>query len=689
MLSMKRLKTILQSKKVLYIILLLIGIITIIRINIPHQSKYQEDTTNVIGTLINIQVEENKVTLIIKGKEKIQGTYYFNTEKERIKIQENLNLGDTIKVIGTLSLPKEPTTENLFNYKKYLNKQKIYYLIEIDKIIKEKENTSLYYKIKNKLEKKITNPYIKAFLIGNQDTISSEAKTSYQENGISHLFAISGMQFYLLANFLLRLLKRINIKEKTGYKIVFLILFCYLVLIEKTASIIRSILFFFIFSINKVWNLSLNKKTLIILSLSITLLINPFYITEVAFWYSYVISIGLLLFTKEDQSYLKTLLKTSSLAFFLSIPISLYYFYEINILSIIYNLFYIPFVNIILFPASIITFLCPILEPIYNILILILEESSIYLSKITFCKLIFAKIPIIFYFTYLIIIFIILKTNKKKWKIVLIIGLALHYTAPTYYTKDFIKIIDVSQGDSILIYSKGHTALIDTGGKTIYDENKKSTSITRYITIPLLKSLGIKKLDYVFLTHGDQDHMGEIDYLYNHFKIEKIYLNLGEDKEIEKEVIKEIKNVEKVHQEEMFQIGNFTMYQLNKEWKEENTSSSVFYVSHKKLNVLLMGDATIDTENYLQKNYKLKTDIIKIGHHGSDTSTSLSFLKTTCPRLAIISVGEDNIYNHPSKEVINRLIKEKIPFLTTIESGTITIFPEKEEIKEDKTKIDN
>ena len=689
MLSMKRLRTILQSKKVLCIILLLIGIITIIRINIPYQSKYHEDTTNVIGILISIQVEENKVTLIVKGKEKIQGTYYFNTEKERKKIQENLNLGDTIKIIGTLSLPREPTTENLFNYKKYLNKQKIYYLIEIDKIIKEKENTSLYYKIKNKLEKKITNPYIKAFLIGNQDTVSKEAKTSYQENGISHLFAISGMQFYLLANFLLRLLKRINIKEKTGYKIVFLILFCYLVLIEKTASIIRSILFFFIFSINKVWNLSLNKKTLIILSLSITLLINPFYITEVAFWYSYVISIGLLLFTKEDQSYLKTVLKTSSLAIFLSIPISLYYFYEINILSIIYNLFYIPFVNMILFPASIITFLFPILEPIYNILILILEKSSIYLSKITFGKLIFAKIPIIFYFTYLIIIFIILKTNKKKWKIVLIIGLALHYTAPTYYTKDFIKIIDVSQGDSILIYSKGHTALIDTGGKIIYDENKKSTSITQYITIPLLKSLGIKKLDYVFLTHGDQDHMGEIDYLYNHFKIEKIYLNLGEEKKIEKEVIKEMKNVEKVSKEKMFQIGNFTMYQLNKEWKEENTSSSVFYVSHKKINALLMGDATIDTENYLQENYSLKTDIIKIGHHGSNTSTSLSFLKATRPRLALISVGKDNIYNHPSKEVLNRLIKEKIPFLTTIESGTITIFPEKEEVKEDKTMIDN
>ena len=183
--------------------------------------------------------------------------------------------------------------------------------------------------------------------------------------------------------------------------------------------------------------------------------------------------------------------------------------------------------------------------------------------------------------------------------------------------------------------------------------------------------------------------MGEIDYLYNHFKIEKIYLNLGEEKKIEKEVIKEMKNVEKVSKEKMFQIGNFTMYQLNKEWEEENTSSSVFYVSHKKINALLMGDATIDTENYLQENYSLKTDIIKIGHHGSNTSTSLSFLKATRPRLALISVGKDNIYNHPSKEVLNRLIKEKIPFLTTIESGTITIFPEKEEVKEDKTMIDN
>lgn len=683
-LLLKKLNQILPSNKYLYLFLLLVGISTIVRITIPRQSHYSKTTKQVTGILISNKLEEQKVTMMIRGKEKIKGVYYFKTKEENKKYQKEINLGDHVEIKGQLTTPREPTTKNLFNYKTYLQRKNIFYIMNIEKITKRKNNTSLYYKIKDEIEKRKMNPYIEAFLLGNQENIREEAKISYQENGISHLFAISGMQFYLLAKFLLKGLTKICKKEKTRYKIVFLILLGYLTLIEKTASIIRSVLFFFLFSINKVWNLSFKKTSLILLSLSITVLINPFYITEVAFWYSYVISIGFLLVLKGNTSYLKTLVKTSSLAFLLSIPISLYYWKEINVFSIIYNLFYIPFVNIVLFPASIITFLFPILEPIYNVLIKGLETSSIYLSNIQIGKIIFAKMPIIFYFIYLIIIFLVLKTNRKKWKIILTIGLVLHYTIPTYFQKDFIKIIDVGQGDSILIYSKGKTALVDTGGKPTYNTKEESSTITKYITIPLLKNLGIKKLDYIFLTHGDYDHMGEILYLKKHFKVENIYLNLGEEKRIEKEVRKEIKNVKKVNQEEIFPIGNFTIYQLNKEWKEENTSSSVYYVLHPNLNILLMGDATIETERYLQENYNLNADILKVGHHGSDTSTSLSFLKEVSPRLAIISVGEKNRYHHPKEEVIERLINQKIPYLTTITSGTITIFPKTEVIIEDK-----
>ena len=243
-------------------------------------------------------------------------------------------------------------------------------------------------------------------------------------------------------------------------------------------------------------------------------------------------------------------------------------------------------------------------------------------------------------------------------------------------------VIDVGQGDSLLIYSQGKTALIDTGGKLQFD-GKTSTTITKYTTIPLLKSLGIKKLDFLFLTHGDMDHMGEVFYLINHFKTEKIYINLGPTSLLENNLLKERKVAES-KQDSVFQVGNFTFYQLNKSWKDENNSSSVYYVHHPNLTVLLMGDATIDTEKYLLENYNLNIDVLKVGHHGSKTSTGISFLNATSPRLALVSVGQGNNFGHPNQEVLKKLENKNIPYLMTKDSGTITVFPNTEVIIEDK-----
>ena len=212
---------------------------------------------------------------------------------------------------------------------------------------------------------------------------------------------------------------------------------------------------------------------------------------------------------------------------------------------------------------------------------------------------------------------------------------------------------------------------------------ENSKVVAKYTTIPLLKSLGIKKLDFLFLTHGDMDHMGEVFYLINHFKTEKIYINLGEFSPLENNLRKETKVAES-KQDSVFQVGTFTLYQLNKSWKDENSSSSVYYIEHPNLTFLSMGDATIDTEKYLSKNYDLDIDVLKIGHHGSKTSTGNSFLNATSPRLALISVGQDNNYGHPNQEVLRRLENKNISYLMTKDSGTITIFPKTEVIIEDK-----
>ena len=682
---MNKLKIILQSNYVIISILILVILITILRINLPVKTTYNLNTTKVTGILLSSKIKEEKVTIIIKGKDKIQGTYYFKTRQDKKKYKKQLEVGNKVTITGKMTLPKTNTTKNLFNYQEYLKKEKIYLIMQIEKITKEEDTISLFYKLKNRIETRAKNPYIKSFLLGDQSEIKEEVKTSFQKNGISHLFAISGMQFIIIEDCLSRILKKLNLKEKNNFKIVIICLLFYLSILNMTASILRGILFFILFSLNRYWNLALAKKTLIAIAITITLLINPYYIYEVGFWYSYIISIGLIYFMKEDAYYLISLLKSSYLAFLLSIPISLYYFYEINIASILYNLFYIPFINMIVFPASIITFLFPVVEPLYNIVIKVLETSSLYLNNINFGKLIFARIPLIFYIVELSIIFLYLKTKKKKILLLLLLGLGLHYYLPSIYQKDFIKMIDVGQGDSILIYSKGKSSLIDTGGKVAYDANESST-ITKYTTIPLLKSLGIKKLNYLFLTHGDKDHAGEAINLEKNFQVDNIYLNLGQQQILEQNIRKKIPRTKQVEQEEIFQTGNFTLYQINKKWEDENTGSSVFYVTHPDLTVLLMADATTKTESYLQKNYNLKVDIVKIGHHGSNTSTSLSFLKKTKPRLALISVGENNRYHHPSKEVLDRLSTQNIPYLQTKTSGTITIYPQTEEVVED---IDN
>lgn len=671
---MKRLKIILQSNLFLLILIIATIVIITIRILTPSKTYYTPKDNKVIGTIEKITLDNEKVTLLIKAKEKIQGTYYFKS-KQKNKVKD-LKIGDKVKVLGTITKPRTPTTKNLFDYSFYLKKQGIYQLITINEIKIIKSSTKLFDRIKNILNKKATHPYMQAFLLGNDEKIEEKVRLSYQENGISHLLAISGMQFYLIANTILRILKKIKVHKKTSYLITFIIIFLYFFVLDLNASILRGVLFFFLFSINKVWRLNLPKNRLIVFSIIITMLINPYFITEAAFWYSFIISIGLLSFFQERTSYWKSLWYSSVLSFLLSIPISLYYFYQVNVLSIVYNLFYIPYVNIVVFPLTIIAFLIPIIEPLYQLSITILEQSSLLLSKIEIGKFIFPKVNIFIYFIEFLFLLVYLKKKQKKVLIILITLFLGHYLS-SYLKQDFIKMIDVGQGDSALLYSKGEALLIDTGGN-IYSED----SVAKYKIIPLLKSLGIKKLKFALLTHGDYDHMGDIFYLNNNFKIEKIKINLGSKKEIEKEISK-WKKTSKSKQDEIITLGNFKIVELNKAWQEENTSSSIYYVMHKSLNILFLGDATKISEKYIVKNYNLKPDIIKLGHHGSNTSTSTKLLKELSPKLTIISVGKNNRYNHPSKEVLLKLEKYNIPNLKTKDVGTITIYPKNQTITTD------
>ena len=658
-----RLRKILLSN-IPYLILFAFTIMTVvIRLLIPQTSKYNDNTTTITGTITSITIKEEQVKITLQAKEKILLTYYLK-EREIFKY----NLGDKIKVFGTIKVPEKNKAKNLFNYQKYLKRKDIYYIFKVTSIKKITNNKNIYYFIKQKLITYLDDPYLSTFIIGDKSKISKEVTTSYQKNGISHLFAISGMHITLLSSIILKILKKIKVRETKRYFITSIILLFYLAITNFSASILRGVLFFILFSINKIYYFYIKPTNLFLIATSITLLINENFLFDIGFLYSYSISLALIIMAKyiNSKNYFLSLLKTSILAFIISLPISLYNFFEINFLSIIYNLIFVPFVSYIVFPLSLITFIFPIILPLFSLTTIILEKLSLTLSKITILTFSFPRLNILIYILYIIFIiisYLFIITKKKKNIYPLILLILFHYIYPYFSRNTYLKIINVGQGDSSVLHLKNKTVLIDTGGILSYKDNN-SYSITSQITIPLLKSYGIRKIDYLILTHGDYDHMGEATNLVNNFKVEKVIFNCGEFNELEIDLIRvlEKKKIPYYSCIKELNIDDNKFHFLNdKDYGNENDNSSVIYTELNNYKFLFMGDAGVEVEEDLIEKYNLQNiDVLKVGHHGSKTSSGQKFIDEINPKYGVISVGKNNRYGHPNDNVLDNLEDSKI-----------------------------
>lgn len=680
---MKRLKTILHCNGLFYLLCIITILLTLIRIEIDIPNSYDLGTKKVVGEVLEYDIDGDYLKLTIDANEKLIGRYYFKTKAEKELFIKSVDVYDTLRLNGELEEAEGSKDIYSFDYKQYLKSKNINYIIKIDKITLISKEKSFFKGIKCFLLKRNSNPYIKAFIFGNNKSIITDVMSSYQEIGISHLFAISGMHIGLLTLVISKLLMKLNIKEKYIFIIISLFLFFYLFITGVSPSILRAIFFYLFFSINKIYNFNIKGVNIFMLIFSISLLVNPYYIHEVSFLYSYTISFSILLVGNKinNGSYFKRLFLTSLISFIVSFPITIYFFNQINILSVFYNMLFVPFISMIVFPLSIITYIIPFFEPIFNVFISLMEFLALKFNSISFSKLIFPSLPRYYYILYIIgVIIFIYFYNKKIISVLPIILLALfNYLYPVFFNQNYLMFLDVGQGDSILIHSKDKTMLVDTGGVMNYSrekwqERKNKKSLTNYVTIPVLKKLGIRKIDYLVLTHGDFDHMGEALKLIKQYSVEDIYLNQGNFNLLEKNVIKKYRHVYQIREKEKIVLGNINIVQINKEFSDENDSSSILLMCYKNKKILLTGDASKKSEEYILNKYNIgKIDVLKIGHHGSITSTSDELLKELRPSLAIISCGKNNRFNHPHKETIDKLKEYRIKYLRTDISGTIRI----------------
>lgn len=673
----RKLKTILQSRFLFKIVAVVFIIYSLLVTNLyTYKSKFSFDNKRFVGIITKYNIDGNKLTIYLKDEEVLIVTYYLKSEEEKHFYQDNLLLGDKVEVEGELNEASNNTLPNIFNYKKYLYYNKIYYLIEADKIRKIENNTKISYYIKNKIRDRVENidatGYLKIFILGDKKGVDNEVMSNYQVNGVSHLFSISGMHISLLASIILFLFKKVSYNNKLNYFMVILFLGFYLFLTDCSPSILRATIMFILLAINKCYNLKISSLDIVLLVLVIVIIINPFYIYNVGFQFSYLISFTLILLSSKIRNIngsLKRNLYISLVCFLVSLPISIYNFYQVNILSIFLNIILIPLVSIIVYPLSLMVFIFPFLGKVFEISVVVLEYVNSMVSSVTIFQLVLSKPNLLLIIVYYFVIY--LSLYNKKWFIILFLLVFVHKISIYFDNSLEVLVIDVGQGDSIFIklpYNKGNI-LIDTGGIMSYNNEEWSKrnntyNITKNKTIPYLKSIGISKLDYLILTHGDYDHMGEAISLVNNFKLEKVILNCGSYNDLENELIKvlEKKNIKYYSCIKELNVDNNKLYFLNTRiYDNENDNSNVIYFNYNNYKFLFMGDAGIDREKDILENYNLKKiDFLKVGHHGSNTSTSEEFINSIDPKYSLISVGENNRYGHPKEIVLETLSNSKI-----------------------------
>ena len=238
-------------------------------------------------------------------------------------------------------------------------------------------------------------------------------------------------------------------------------------------------------------------------------------------------------------------------------------------------------------------------------------------------------------------------------------------------TKMIVHYIDVGQGDSILIQVNNKNLLIDAG------PNSDKKKLLNY-----LSSLNLDKLDYVIATHPHEDHIGNMDNVINNYNVLAFYapkvqtttktfekmVDSLKSKNLKINVIK--KGTDSIDLGENTKV---TVFSPTKDSYEDlNNYSPVIKIQYGKTSFLFTGDAQKDVEKeILASNEDISADILKVGHHGSSTSTTNDFLKKVNPSIGVISVGQDNTYNHPNDDTIKRLNENKVTIYRTDKDGTV------------------
>ena len=585
--------------------------------------------------------------------------YLFKVKFEKYYVYSKDNdfeIGDKLILKGEVKPFKSTTYESQFDFKDYLkNKGVTEELVVKDYEIKHKSFFEIHHFKKEFLSNfdENTSTLISAFLFNDKD-YSSPLVSYASNNSLIYLFSLSGVYLHLLfvmANylFLLRFSKRNSaILTFTTFLPFAFFSFSKIGTLRVFSLQFLKILNEFLFNKRKFAHIELVS----ILAL-IFLIIDYHLVYQEAFYIGFLLSIMAPVILSSTKFITKKFTRKvlSSFLFVLFIfPIQ------------VRNSFYSPLFSLktfFLIPINFVFLICSMIcvfIPFYKIpsfigkaILWILEKMDTYNVRLPFGTW-GGAFPYIFIFCVLLLVFYLEAVRIKHAKIaglVLLTTITISVAPLQEPLSNCVYFVNVGQGDSIIIKNKTHTVMIDTGGY-------KGCDMAKDTLIPFMNKKKITHIDALILTHDDFDHSGAKDSLIQNFKVNEVLTT---------------------KEQFPYKIGDLYIENLNTfNFVEENDKSLVLKTYFMGKTFLFTGDASVKTEETILSKYNVDCDILKVGHHGSNTSTSENFLKAASPSEAVISCGEKNYYGHPNQEIIDRLKKYNVKIRRTDEEGTIRYF---------------
>ncbi|MDR1521555.1 MAG: DNA internalization-related competence protein ComEC/Rec2 [Streptococcaceae bacterium] len=661
---------------------------------ISRESFYYHRTQRMVGSangevfvqLDTLKISNYQVSFVGKFNKQIKVMCFLplKSKKEQQKWQQ-IDQPITLAIKGELQIPEGQRNLNGFDYQKYLRGKKVALVCSVDCYTFKKDHSSsvfdqlsyLRFCAVSRIKKIFPKPlcyYLEGLLFSYSDQEFSDVLARFQRLGIIHFFCLSGFHVLFFLRVFRYLLLRCGVSLETTLILQLLASFFYAGMAAFSLSLLRGLFQKNAEYFSKRFNLGLNKQDCFFLSLLLGMCINPYLLVTIGGQLSYGFGFALLFWQVLTAKISSKVIQSIAFSTGVSItvlPLLWWHFFAWSPLSLILtcllgwifeHFLYAFFVFIFCFPFSLLVDLLNSLIQFLNKFLEIVEN----LFSFNWC----VGKPSLFLLIFMwILIFLgihFLEIKRKGPFFGFCLSLLLFSFLLTHPFYGLVMMVDVGQGDSLLIqepFNKKVT-LIDTGGRVSFNKNSNQMTNAEKTLIPVLKSLGIRVLDSLFLTHADADHCGDVDVLAKKIKIRTIYFPKGAEKRKalrEKLLVIAQKGTKIKPVLALQKIDSFYLLSPTKIASGENNDSLVLYRNIGGKRFLFTGDLEREGEEELVKNYPhLRADILKVGHHGSDTSTSKELLACLRPSIAWISVGKKNRFSHPSKQTLKYLKQQKV-----------------------------